>query len=273
MNSAVTARAAADRAQQGAVAAADSGAQAEFSASYARASVMQAEESAQATHAAALAKSEAEAATAATDAWNRTIKLREQEEAEARKPAEQQRKAERESAPHCYLYPTRDSLPPCTLGGQPITPAPIDPLLKEAVWAVLGLNDAKDCVRDPTLGKCPAVAAAVMPWGKAQGAEGRRRTGGAAKASRLRDIPGIAVDPGLLDELAANGVTFTREEKVVTARTKDGQIIFLEQGDRRRGLRTLSRSTATSGLASAEMGALTGCRPCPCHGVHPSRPR
>lgn len=168
--SATTARAAADRAEQDAVAAEESAAQAEFSAEYARGSAAAAMDSAEQARASALAagKSSDEAEAAASQAWDRVIELREAEEAAARRAAEEQRKQEREkeSKPRCYLYPTRDSLPPCALAGQPIAVPEIDPIMKEIVWELLGLNDAKECAKDPALGKCTLAAVSFLPIGK-----------------------------------------------------------------------------------------------------------
>jgi hypothetical protein len=117
------------------------------------------------------------------------VELREAEEAAARKRAEEARKAERESKPHCYLHPTRDSLPPCALAGQPITPTPIDPVMKEIVWGVTGLNEAKDCIKDPKLGKCAGMAAMVLPIGGFKALKNLDNTlQAAAEASRVSRI-------------------------------------------------------------------------------------
>ncbi|MGC9378077.1 hypothetical protein [Streptomyces sp. MH13] len=89
-----------------------------------------ADEAADEARASALAagKSAQEAEAAAAGAWSRVVELREAEEARARQQAEERRKAERENEPEpestCYLYPTRDSLPPCAYGaasrGKPV---------------------------------------------------------------------------------------------------------------------------------------------------------
>ncbi|MFI6624367.1 polymorphic toxin-type HINT domain-containing protein [Streptomyces sp. NPDC050528] len=166
--SAATARAAADRAGQDAAAAEESAAQAEFSADYARTSAYEAKEASDRAHADAIAagKSSEAAAKDASAAWQDVVTKREAEEAEARRLAEERRKKERESRPKCYIPVNRDSLPPCALAGQDLVFPTIDPTMKEIVWEILGLNDAKKCIENPHLGQCALAAMSVLPVGK-----------------------------------------------------------------------------------------------------------
>ncbi|MEU3954450.1 polymorphic toxin-type HINT domain-containing protein [Streptomyces achromogenes] len=170
--SATTARAAADRAAQDTAAAEESAAQAEFSADYAHTSAYQAAEARDRAQADALAagKSAAEAEKVSAAAWRDVVEKREAEEAEARRLAAEKRKLEqekeRESKPKCYIPVNRDSLPPCAMAGQKLVFPTIDPQMKEFVWEILGLNDAKDCVKNPTLGKCSLAAMSALPIGK-----------------------------------------------------------------------------------------------------------
>ncbi|MFZ4179475.1 polymorphic toxin-type HINT domain-containing protein [Streptomyces griseoincarnatus] len=166
--SAVTARAAADRANRDATAAEESAAQAEFSADYARTSAYEAQVASDRAHADAVAagKSAKEADQDAAAAWKDVVAKREAEEAEARRLAEEKRKKERESKPKCYIPMNRDSLPPCAMAGGELVFPTIDPTIKEFAWEVLGLNDAKDCVKNPSLGKCTLAALGFLPVGK-----------------------------------------------------------------------------------------------------------
>ncbi|MFE3633525.1 hypothetical protein [Streptomyces sp. NPDC059168] len=173
--SATTARAASDRAAHDSAAAAESAAQADFSAAYARTSAYQAREAADDAKADALAagKSSDQAGKEAAAAWKDVVEKREAEEAEARriaaekrKQAAEKRKQEQESKPKCYIPVNRDSLPPCALAGQELVFPTIDPQMKEFAWEILGLNDAKDCYKNPTLGKCSLAAMSFLPIGK-----------------------------------------------------------------------------------------------------------
>ncbi|MDV7224163.1 ALF repeat-containing protein, partial [Streptomyces prunicolor] len=166
--SAATARAAANRAGRDAAAAEESAAQAEFSADYARTSAYEAKEASDRAHADAIAagKSSEAAAKDASAAWQDVVTKREAEEAEARRLAEERRKKERESKPKCYIPVNRDSLPPCALAGQELVFPTIDPTMKEIVWEILGLNDAKKCIENPHLGQCALAAMSVLPVGK-----------------------------------------------------------------------------------------------------------
>ncbi|MEU6357521.1 polymorphic toxin-type HINT domain-containing protein [Streptomyces sp. NPDC047072] len=150
------------------MAAEESAAQAEFSAEYARTSAYEAKEASDHAEADAIAagKSATQAKQEATAAWKDVVAKREAEQAEARRLAEERRKKERESEPKCIVNPYRDHLPPCALAGKPLTFPEIDPTLKEVAWEVLGLNDAKDCVKNPSLGKCSLAALSVLPVGK-----------------------------------------------------------------------------------------------------------
>ncbi|MEU3826595.1 polymorphic toxin-type HINT domain-containing protein, partial [Streptomyces sp. NPDC029080] len=166
--SAVTARAAADRAAQDAAAAGESAAQAEFSADYARSSAAEAADARDQAKADALAagKSADQAAKESAAAWTDVVEKREAEEAEARRLAAEKRKKEEESKPKCYIPVNRDSLPPCAMAGQELVFPTIDPQMKEFAWEILGLNDARDCIKNPTLGKCALAAMSVLPLGK-----------------------------------------------------------------------------------------------------------
>lgn len=170
--SASTARAAANRADQDAAAAEESASEAEFSADYARASATAATQSSEDARQSALdaGKSAAEADKVAKAAWKDAVEKREKELAEQSRLAAEARKKQREEEkrPPCYLHPTRDHLPPCALNGGKLDHPPIDPVLKEFAWEVLGLNDAKECAKNPSLGKCALAALSVSPLGKAK---------------------------------------------------------------------------------------------------------
>ncbi|MFD7797159.1 barstar family protein [Streptomyces sp. NPDC059759] len=60
----------------------------------------------------------------------------------------------------------RDSLPPRALSGQELVFPTIDPTMKDLAWEFLGLNDAKDCIKNPTVGKCALTAMSFLPVGK-----------------------------------------------------------------------------------------------------------
>ncbi|MCA6095926.1 hypothetical protein LE181_27655 [Streptomyces sp. SCA3-4] len=174
--SASTARDAANRADQDAAAAEESAAQAEFSASYARDSAALAEEAKQEAHESALAanRSSEEAKNQASKAWDEVVKKREAELAEARRKAEEQRKKEqaRQKKKPCIPYPARDNLPPCmyaVAGGSDeyyFKMPDIDPTMKEVVWEIYGLNDAKKCAKDPSFGSCSMAVISILPVGK-----------------------------------------------------------------------------------------------------------
>ncbi|MFD6414256.1 hypothetical protein ACFWF0_34100, partial [Nocardia asteroides] len=189
--SAATARAAADRANRDVVAAEESAAQAEFSADYARTSAYEAQVASDRAHADALAagKSATEAEKEASVAWKDVVAKRQAEEAEARRVAAEKRKKERESKPKCHIPMNRDSLPPCALAGHELVFPTIDPTIKEFAWEVLGLNDAKDCVKNPSLGKCALAALGFLPVGKVKllkkGVEGVEGAIDSSRAARL----------------------------------------------------------------------------------------
>ncbi len=170
--SATTARAAAHRAEQDAAVATESAARAEFSAQYARVSAKSAAQASDDARQSALdaGKSAAEADAFAKAAWKDAVKKREVELAEQSRLAEEARRKQQEdeNKPPCYLHPTRDHLPPCALAGGKLGHPPIDPMMKEVVWEILGLNDAKDCIKNPSLSKCALAAMAVLPVGKAK---------------------------------------------------------------------------------------------------------
>ncbi|MGI5423146.1 hypothetical protein [Streptomyces sp. CA-179760] len=195
--SASTARAAANRANQDTAAAEESAAQAEFSATYARTSAYQAKEASDRAHTDAVAagKSADAAQKDAAAAWKDVVEKREAEEAEARRIAAEKRKKQQESKPKCYIPMNRDSLPPCVLAGHKLVFPTIDPTIKEAAWEVLGLNDAKDCAKNPTLGKCALAAISILPVGKLkllkkglEGVEGAVDSSRAARGPEVRRV-------------------------------------------------------------------------------------
>lgn len=170
--SATTARNAAHRAHQDAIAAEESAAQAEFSAEYARSSAASASDSAEQARAAALAagKSSEEAETAASQAWSTTVELREAEEAEARRQAEEQRGFSRdeESKPGCIINIYRDHLPPCAMAPDTydIVVPRADPASAQLAMGMFGISDALACVEDPTLAGCLVAGMSLLPIGK-----------------------------------------------------------------------------------------------------------
>ncbi|GAA3035902.1 hypothetical protein GCM10020000_11790 [Streptomyces olivoverticillatus] len=169
--SAITARNAADTADRYADDAEDSAAESDFSVQYAQTSAGLAHEYADAAHRSALkaGKSEKEASELAAAAWKDVLKKRQDEEDAARKQAAELRKKQREQRPkrNCAPPINREvnGLLPCALAPGPWTvEAPvIDPTLNNIVWAVTGLNDIKDCITNPTLGKCTVALAMVIP--------------------------------------------------------------------------------------------------------------
>lgn len=184
--SAATARSAADRASQDATAAENSAADAEWSASYARYSAQKADESAANARASAKAagKSATEAEAEARVAWQRTRDLAEQEMAEARRQAEEARKAQEKDTPRSrcvtllpvdsssFPLPVIDTLNKLTTfcdGGD------IDKTLNvlkdpstygTILWEASGLADIEACIEDPTAFGCVMAAAGVLPSGK-----------------------------------------------------------------------------------------------------------
>ncbi|MGW7575676.1 polymorphic toxin-type HINT domain-containing protein [Streptomyces sp. NPDC054765] len=171
-NSAKTARNAANTADRDAADAETSAAQAEFSATYARSSASLATSAADDARASALdaGKSAKEATALATQAWTEVQKKRESEVAEARRKAEEARKQqEREKAkkPHCVSHTGNEiaGLLPCVMSGGDVTPV-IDPTLTAVVWEITGLNDLRECIKNPAFGACTAFAISVLPVGK-----------------------------------------------------------------------------------------------------------
>ncbi|MGW0425851.1 polymorphic toxin-type HINT domain-containing protein [Streptomyces sp. NPDC002990] len=196
--SATTARSASNRAQQDADNAQESAAEAEFSAEYARTSAYHAQESADAARTDALkaGKSAAEADGLAKAAWTEVVKKREAELAEARRLAAEQRKKQREAEnqkPKCYIPMNRDHLPPCAYaamaGDAELVFPGVDPVMKEVVWEVMGLNDAKECAKNPALGKCAVAALSILPVGKLKllkkGLEGVEGAIDSSRAARM----------------------------------------------------------------------------------------
>ncbi|MGW3275909.1 polymorphic toxin-type HINT domain-containing protein, partial [Streptomyces kronopolitis] len=170
-NSAKTARTAASTADRDATDAESSAAQAEFSASYARSSAYLATSAADDARASALdaGKSTKEANALATQAWTEVKKKRESEVAEARRRAEEARKQQEQKAkkPHCVSHTGNEiaGLLPCVLSGGDVTPV-IDPTLSAVVWEITGLNDLRECIKNPAFGACTAFAISVLPVGK-----------------------------------------------------------------------------------------------------------
>ncbi|MEU2502995.1 DddA-like double-stranded DNA deaminase toxin [Streptomyces pseudogriseolus] len=176
--SAATARSAADRAAQDATAAEASAADAEWSASYARYSAQQADNSAARARASAIAagKSAAEAEAEAKQAWQTTRALAEQEMEEARRQAEEERKAQQDDSPDhfCFdLLPFDHSRFPintviCDGGAvDRVWQVAKDPRTYGAIiWEMSGLADIDACIDDPTAGKCAMAVVGVTPWGK-----------------------------------------------------------------------------------------------------------
>ncbi|MFE2046614.1 DddA-like double-stranded DNA deaminase toxin [Streptomyces sp. NPDC059477] len=176
--SAATARSAAERAGQDAAAAEASAADAEFSASYARYSAQKADDAADQARASAIAagKSAAEAEADAKQAWQVTRDLAEKEMEEARRQAEEQRKAEQGSSPDHFcmdLLPFDTSRFPintviCDDGAiDRIWGVIRDPGTYEAiVWELSGLADIEACIDKPTGADCTMAAVGATPWGK-----------------------------------------------------------------------------------------------------------
>ncbi|QEU82598.1 hypothetical protein CP968_00135 [Streptomyces subrutilus] len=172
--SATTARNAANRAEQDAQAAEDSAADAEFSASYARQSADEANTSANAARDSAIAagKSKEAAEADAKTAWKAVLVLREKEEAEARRQAEEARKQQQQAKPKriCVPHPTRETMAPimaCAQDpGNSMINIPIDPTLNAIVWELTGANDIKGCIENPTGLNCIMAAAGALPWGR-----------------------------------------------------------------------------------------------------------
>ena len=65
------------------------------------------------------------------------------------------------------------------------------------------------------------------------------------------------VNPTLLNELTANGVKFTPENVIATARGPSGQVVFLETGNSRAGLQHIvgehANDFANIGVGQAEI--------------------
>ncbi|MFI9614076.1 DddA-like double-stranded DNA deaminase toxin [Streptomyces sp. NPDC052023] len=176
--SAATARSAAERAHQDATAAENSAAQAEFSASYARYSAQKADDASDRARASAIAagKSADEAEAEAKQAWQTTRDLAEQEIEEARRQAEEERKAQQDSGPKSTCI----DLLPFDTSYFPINTVICDDgeidraldLAKDprtygtVIWEMSGLADIEDCIDDPTAGKCAMAVVGVTPWGK-----------------------------------------------------------------------------------------------------------
>ncbi|MFD8545999.1 polymorphic toxin-type HINT domain-containing protein [Streptomyces sp. NPDC059649] len=96
--------------------------------------------------------------------------MRESEVAEARRKAEEARRQQEEQKakkPHCVSHTGNEiaGLLPCVMSGGDVTPV-IDPTLSAAVWEVTGLNDLKECIKNPNFGACTAFAISVLPVDK-----------------------------------------------------------------------------------------------------------
>ncbi|GAA2620012.1 polymorphic toxin-type HINT domain-containing protein [Streptomyces tubercidicus] len=98
-------------------------------------------------------------------------KKRESEVAEARRKAEEARKQqEKQKAAkkfHCVSHTSNEiaGLLPCVMAGGDVTPV-IDPTLTAVVWEITGLNDLRECIKNPAFGACTAFAISVLPVGK-----------------------------------------------------------------------------------------------------------
>ncbi|WP_242584632.1 polymorphic toxin-type HINT domain-containing protein [Streptomyces sp. MST-110588] len=174
--SAVTAVNAANRADRAVANADESAAQSEFSANYAHDSAYSARNAASEAQISEMdaGKSLEEANTAAAQAWGEVVKKREAELTQARRQAEEQRKQERASRDKkpCVLNYYRDSVESCVWAmasgsDEYVLKVPeIDPTMKAIVWEVFGLNDVKECAKDPSFGHCSMAAISVLPIGK-----------------------------------------------------------------------------------------------------------
>ncbi|RCH59726.1 hypothetical protein DT019_38050 [Streptomyces sp. SDr-06] len=173
--SAATARDAATRAEQDATAAENSAADAEFSAAYARQSAQKANAAKADALQSALAagKSQVEAEAASKDAWQTVFNLREKEANEALRQQMEDRKRQQDGKPKriCIPYASRDSLLPI----MPCLAHPEDselrvwedePVLRNIIWELSGLNDIKECIQNPTALGCTMAVAGVLPLGK-----------------------------------------------------------------------------------------------------------
>ncbi|MGW3275999.1 polymorphic toxin-type HINT domain-containing protein, partial [Streptomyces kronopolitis] len=168
--SAKTARNAANAADRDAADAEESAAQATFSSNYARTSAYLANAAADDARASArtAGKSAKEANALASQAWTQVQKKREAEQAEARRKAEEARKEkEKAKRPHCVSHTGNEiaGLLPCVMAGGDVTPV-IDPTLTAVVWEITGLNDLRECIKNPAFGACTAFAVSVLPVGK-----------------------------------------------------------------------------------------------------------
>lgn len=65
----------------------------------------------------------------------------------------------------------------------------IDPTMKEFAWEILGLNDAKACAKNPSLGQCTLAAMSLLPVGKLkllkEGVEGVEGAVDSSRAARM----------------------------------------------------------------------------------------
>ncbi|MFE9614206.1 DddA-like double-stranded DNA deaminase toxin [Streptomyces sp. NPDC006012] len=176
--SAATARSAAERAEQEANAAENSAADAEFSASYARYSAQKASDSADRARASAIAagKSAAEAEAEAKQAWQTTRDLVDQEIEEARRQAEEERKAQQDDGPKWFcmdLLPIAHSYFPINTvicdGGtidRALDVAKDPSTYRAIIWEMSGLADIEACIDNPTAAGCVMAAVGVTPFGK-----------------------------------------------------------------------------------------------------------
>lgn len=75
----------------------------------------------------------------------------------------------------------------------------------------------------------------------------KSESGSAAAAAAAMGAGGAngGVNPALLSELTANGVKFTPENVIATARSPSGQVVFLETGNPTAGLRHIVQEHAT----------------------------
>lgn len=85
-----------------------------------------------------------------------------------------------------------DPVPMPPPGRRPTAPGPL--------WTVTGLNDAKECAKDPGLGKYAMLAMAVLPIGKIRllgdAADGVKYLARSTRAGRLGQLKNVVLKDG-----------------------------------------------------------------------------
>lgn len=81
------------------------------------------------------------------------------------------------------------------------------------------------------------LAMVVPGLGEAKGLKTLEEIQKIAEATRFKRFAGVLADAKMMDELAANGVKFSREDVIATARNSDGKVVFLEMGNSKAGFR------------------------------------